>query len=122
MICKNCGNQVPDNAPICIHCNLPVNIPISPINSATQQKSQIPDAYKPLSPWAYFWLSVLFSIPVVGFVFLLVYSFNGSNINRRNYARSYWCGLLVVAIVVVVWLIIAFALFGGIDSAMNELL
>ena len=53
------------------------------------------ERYRPLSPWAYVGLTVLFSIPVVGLVFLIVYSINGSNINRRNYARSYWCTLLI---------------------------
>jgi len=31
-----------------------------------------------------------------------VFSFSDENINRRSFARSYFCGLLVAAIVVVV--------------------
>ncbi len=52
------------------------------------------EQYRPLSPWAYFGLNILFSIPVVGFVFLIVYTFSKGNINRRNYARSFWCSAL----------------------------
>lgn len=50
-----------------------------------------PDVFKPLSPWAYFGLSILFSLPVVGFIFLIIFSVSDANINRRNFARSYWC-------------------------------
>ena len=50
--------------------------------------------YAPLSPWAYWGLTILFSIPVVGLVFLIIFSINGKNINRRNFARSYWITLI----------------------------
>lgn len=60
---------------------------------------QIPPEYRPLSPWAYFGYTLLFSIPVVGFVFLIVFSCSRANLNRRNFARSYWCMLLLVAII-----------------------
>lgn len=56
--------------------------------------------YAPLSPWAYFGLTILFSVPIVGFVFLIVFSISKGNINRRNFARSYWCILVVLAIVI----------------------
>ena len=60
-----------------------------------------------MSAWAYFGLQLLFAVPIVGFIFLIVFSCNGSNINRRNFARSYWCGLLVAAIIIVVAVILA---------------
>ena len=66
------------------------------------QNYEIPYQYKPLSPWAYFGYGLLFSIPVVGFILLIVFSFSNENVNRRNYARSYWCALLVVVILIVV--------------------
>ena len=56
--------------------------------------------YEPLSPWAYFGLTILFSIPVVGLVFLVIFSIAKGNVNRRNFARSYWCILVVLAIVI----------------------
>ena len=65
------------------------------------QQEQLPSQYKPLSPWGYFWLQILFSLPGVGFVFLIIFSISGSNVNRRNFARSYFC-VLVLAIIVVV--------------------
>lgn len=54
----------------------------------------------PLSPWAYFWLQILFSIPVIGFIFLIIYSISSANINRRNFARSYFCFIILVGIIV----------------------
>lgn len=60
-------------------------------------EDELPPRFKPLGAWKYFAYQLLFSIPIVGFVFLIVFSCNGSNINRRNFARSYWCGLVVVA-------------------------
>ena len=60
--------------------------------------NSLPDEYRPLSPWAYFGYAVLFSIPLVGLVFVFVFAFNNSNINRRNFARSYFCVYVVVVI------------------------
>lgn len=61
-----------------------------------------PEKFRPLSAWAYFGYSVLFSVPLVGFIMLIVFSFNDDNINRRNYARSFFCGLLIVLILIAV--------------------
>lgn len=69
----------------------------------------IPSNYKPLSPWAYFGYNLLFSIPIVGFILLIVFSLDNNNINRRNYARSFWCIYVLVAIL----LVIMFALVGS---------
>ena len=52
-----------------------------------------------LSAWSYFWLDILYSIPVIGFIFLLIHSFGANNENRLHYARSYFVKLLVVLII-----------------------
>ena len=75
--------------------------------------NNIPAKYKPLSPWAYFWSSILFCIPVIGFIFLLIFTFGASNINLRNYARSYWCALLIALIIAAVIVVI------GVSTAMS---
>lgn len=64
-------------------------------------EDNIPEKYRPLSPWAYFGYGILFSIPVIGFILLIVFSFNDENINRKNFARSYFC-VYVVAIILVI--------------------
>ena len=78
----------------------------APANYGTQTP-EIPEQYRPLSPWAYFGYTLLFAIPIVGFIMLIVFSCKKSNINRRNYARSYWCMLIVAAAIFVTILIIA---------------
>ena len=62
--------------------------------------------YMPLSAWAYFGWSVLYLVPVIGWIFFLINTFRSDNINRRSFTRSYWCGFLVA-------LIIGGALFGA---------
>lgn len=60
--------------------------------------------FRPLSPWAYVRYSLLFAIPIVGLIVLLVFTFSKKNINRRSYARSVWCGILLA---VIVWIVLA---------------
>ena len=68
--------------------------------------SQIPKEYTPLSPWAYFGYSLLFVLPVAGLILLIVFSFSSANINRRNFARSYFCIYMLILIVVAVCLLL----------------
>ena len=65
--------------------------------------SRLPEKYRPLSAWAYWGLTLLFSVPVVGFIFLIIFAFNDSNINRRSFARSYFCVLILAAIIIAVF-------------------
>lgn len=67
----------------------------------------IPNEYKPLSAWGYVGYNLLFSIPIIGFIFLVVFALDSSNINRRNYARSFFCWILICIILSV----IVFAIF-----------
>ena len=63
---------------------------------------KIPVEYRPLSPWAYFGYNILFSIPVLGFILLIIFSLSNSNINRRNYARSFFVIYIIVIIAVTI--------------------
>ena len=63
--------------------------------------------YAPLSPWAYFGLEMLFNIPVLGFVFLVVFSLSSGNINRRNFARSHFCVLVILLVIALIVVLIA---------------
>lgn len=64
-----------------------------------------PESFRPLSPWAYFGYALLFSLPIAGFIVLIVLSFNDTNINRRNFARSYFISLLLVVVLIVILMI-----------------
>ena len=103
MFCKNCGAQMDPSMQYCANCGATAEpAPSSPVPSYNNPTANIPPEYRPLGAWAYFGLSLLFCIPIVGFIFLIVFSFNGSNINRRNFARSYWCAWLIIGILLLV--------------------
>jgi len=67
-----------------------------------EEERNLPEAYRPLSPWTYFGLGILYSIPVLGLIFLIVHAVSAGNINKRNYARSYFCVYVVVIVIVVI--------------------
>lgn len=73
--------------------------------------NNIPESYRPISAWGYFGYNILFAIPIIGFIMLLVYAFGGtSNINLRNYARSFFCSILFAIIITVIGTVIITAL------------
>ena len=49
-------------------------------------------------PWGYVGLFILFSLPVIGFIFLIVFCFSDKNRNRKNFARGYFLYALVCVI------------------------
>lgn len=72
--------------------------------NSTEKKEieNLPDKYRPLGAWSYFGLSILFAIPLLGWIFLIVFACSGDNINRRSFARSYFCVYIIVIIVLLV--------------------
>ena len=65
----------------------------------------LPYEYKPISMWGYFGYELLFSIPLVGFILLLVFSFGGTkNKNLKNFARSYFCFMIVIIVLSIIFL------------------
>lgn len=67
-----------------------------------QEIVALPPKYRPLTAWAYFGYNILFSIPVIGFIFMVIFALNSSNIPRRSFARSFFCVYILIAIVVVI--------------------
>ena len=139
MICKNCGIEISDDSKFCVGCGIAIEQPaveaepevvVAPVVEAEPVVAQpiyqqpvyaepakkeiteddLPDHLKPMGAWSYFGLQLLFAIPIVGFVFLIVFSFSRGNLNRRSFARSYWCAALVGVAVFVVFMIFAFVL------------
>ncbi len=139
MICKNCGKNNLDTSAFCFDCGKPLDrsapevkpqasvpprVQPQPVyNNAYRPPvaSVIPPENKPISAWGYYGYKLLFTIPLIGFIMLLVFSFGGtSNVNLKNFARSYWCefliGLLLGAI-----LVILFVAMGGTAAFMDAL-
>lgn len=65
--------------------------------------SSIPEQYRPISMWGYFGYEFLFNIPIIGLIFLIVFSFGKNrNKNLKNFARSYFCMLIIIIIVAII--------------------
>ena len=71
----------------------------------------IPYEYRPISMWGYFGYTLLFCIPILGLILAIVWSFSGANINRRNFARSQFCVLIILSIIF--WLLFSFGMLGS---------
>ena len=128
MLCKNCNTQIEDNVRFCHACGAdatadnqpvvtPISIPEQPVRSQITV-DDLPEHLSPLSPWSYFGLQILYSIPIVGFIFLIIFSFKKSNINRRNFTRSYWCGLIIAGAILAIILIFMLLLGAGASFAL----
>lgn len=80
------------------------------LNDAQQQivsKNTALDA--PLTVLDFFLMSLLSFVPIIGFIFLLIWAFSGNtNINRKNYARA-----ALIWILVSIGLVILLSIIGG---------
>lgn len=124
MNCKNCGAPLSEGTRFCYNCGAevveevmqpqydtqPQHYAQPQYNAQPQYAAQpryqqpfteqdLPEQYRPLSPWAYWGLSILYTVPIVGLIFMIIFSFNSGNIHRRNFTRSFWCWLIIAVIV-----------------------
>lgn len=72
-------------------------------------ENNVPAEYKPISMWGYFGYEILFSIPVIGLICLIIFSFAPANKNVKNFARSYFCMLILTIVIFAVIFAIAMA-------------
>ncbi len=79
--------------------NVIANAPVTPQN--------LPPQYRPLGAWAYFGLMLLYSVPIVGLVFMIIFAFSKGNINRRSFTRGMWIPVFIALAVFLVLVIIA---------------
>jgi uncharacterized membrane protein YvbJ len=108
MKCSSCGFENEENAKFCKQCGAPLGAQQTQPPQYAQQApaydpNNVPEEYKPISMWGYFGYELLFNIPLVGFILLLVFSFGGTkNHNLKNFARSYFCMLILVLIIAII--------------------
>lgn len=67
----------------------------------------LPARFQPISMWGYFGYQFLFAIPIVGLILAIVWSFSSENINRRNYARSQFCWLIIYLVIFAICVAVA---------------
>lgn len=104
--------QVPSQAP---YTQIPPQVQqgqSAPYNlNGTQQQtvSKNPALDAPLTVLDFFLMSLLSFVPIIGFIFLLIWAFSGNtNINRKNYARA-----ALIWILVSIGLVILLSIIGG---------
>ena len=77
--------------------NVSTNNDAQQTNTNKNVVNVVPDDYKPISMWGYFGYEVLFSIPIIGFICIIIFSAGGTrNKNLTNFARSRLCILILV--------------------------
>ncbi len=71
----------------------------------------IPPYYRPIKPWGYIGYMLLYSLPLIGFIMLIVNALAEDNINKRNFARSYlW--IMLISVIISILLTILFVIIG----------
>ena len=107
MICPNCHSSISDDSTFCSKCGTAVERQVQyhqpQQQVVVQQVPTIPTNYEPISAWGYFGYQILFAIPILGFIFLVVFALSNENINRRNFARSYFCVLVIIVIICIIF-------------------
>ena len=80
-------------------------------------KYNVPDELQPMSPWKYFGLQILYTSPLIGQIFLICHAIGSHNINKRNFARSYFCVLVIILVIVgIICIILGFDKIGSLIS------
>ena len=131
VFCESCGNALPVENPA---PEAPINeasavetaqsqyqqyAPVPPMYAMPPQfnEDMLPEEYKPVSVGKYIGYSILFALPLVGFIMLLVTAFSGgTNKSLKNYARA----MLVMYAIGVVLGIVLVVLMGVLGMSMMD--
>ncbi len=77
------------------------------VNNVENNQANVSDEYRPIGAWGYVGYQILFAITLVGFIVALVFALGGvQNKNVKNYARAYFCWMLLAIIVMGVAVVI----------------
>lgn len=103
--CTTCGADNPDGSAFCKSCG--ARIPYQQPSYVYSDPQKQTDAV--MSTGAYIGSIILMSIPLVGFILMIVWSFGGTyNLNRRNLARA-----VLILTVIGIALTILIGVLGG---------
>lgn len=85
--CINCETELQENAEDCVlDCEKKIT---AESNVKAEVKPTEPTGkYAVASTSSFFWLTLLFSIPVIGFICSMIFGFTTENLNKKHYARS----------------------------------
>lgn len=132
MICSKCGYEIDDLSTYCPFCGQSVEgadgynstqresytqrtapypgVERSPQGTGYRTRPRpplitledLPPELKPMSAWGYVGWGILFSIPFIGLILVIIFSCVSGNINRKRFARSFLCWLLIAAILITI--------------------
>lgn len=82
--------------------------------NSSNRAPRVPAEYKPITMWGYFGYQILFSIPIIGWIFVIIFAISAENINLKNFARSQFC-------LWIIWLVffLLTALTGALGAILN---
>ena len=126
MRCMSCGADLPDGISFCTSCGAKMTPPAPPqqVYDPNQMYMNQPmQDTTPISPWGYIGYNILFAIPLVGIIMLFVYAFgSNTNINVKNYARSFLIIILISIILTIVLSVLGVMSFSTLSQLSNNLI
>lgn len=94
--CPRCGKEMPEGALFCGECGFRLDANYTQPYTLPPQSFQPSRDETPLKTIDYLVLMILSSVPLLGWILLLVWAFSSNtNVNRRNFCRAQ---LIMVAI------------------------
>ena len=60
-----------------------------------------------ITPWGYFVYHLLYSVPIIGLIFMIIHSLDNSNINRRNFSRFYLYSFIIGIVILFIVFILS---------------
>lgn len=77
-----------------------------------EELESIPEKFRPMSAWGYLGYSILFMIPIIGWICLTVFALSGYSINRRSFSRSYFIVFFFIVVLILAFEILSL-IFGA---------
>ena len=129
--CTYCGAPLEQDAVSCKECGVkvlgaednvqpaapaPVQTPPQPEPAPAPKKAAAPAQTIPTGKYAvastssFFWFSLLFSLPVIGFICSIIFSFASKNLNTKHFARSVMIWHIVAVVAAILMFVVAFVL------------
>ncbi len=86
-----------------------------------EEISRLPAKYRPIGAWGYIGYNILFAIPFIGFICLVIFACSSGNICRRSFARSYFCVMFLVLLLLAIVVGIGIAAMGGFENFLLQI-
>lgn len=107
--CSNCGNKIPEGNAFCTECGSP-----APKSEAVEKKpisenvfhNEVKNNTKPLHWVAYFFLLLLFAIPVVGLIASIAMSASSKNDNTANLGKAVFIWKIIILFILLIAFIV----------------